>query len=323
MRLLISLALCAIALPAFSQSLAAWQTEFPKADFSQSEVPFTEISFDGARRDSIPPIHNPVYKPLAGVALVKQTPVISVVIRGEAKAYPLEIMLWHEIVTETIGGVPVLVTYCPLCNSGVVFDRRVNGEVLEFGNTGRIRHFDMVMYDQSTESWWQQFSGRAIIGTRTGQTMKLLPSRLESLAAFAARAPDGMVLVPNNPAARPYGNSPYPGMDTPPDQPRLSAQFPVPKGIDPMAYFVVVGNQAWPLERLRSAGTIRESGLILNWTPGRSSIHDTRDISKGRDLGNVTVAQAETPKRDFPYDLVFAFAFSAFLPNGEWMLVAP
>ncbi len=95
-------------------------------------------------------------------------PVISVIINGDARAYPLHILLWHEIVNETISGVPGLVPYCPLCNSGVAFDRRLGGRTLNFGNTGRTRHFDMVMYDKETEGWWQQFLGEALIGSLTG-----------------------------------------------------------------------------------------------------------------------------------------------------------
>lgn len=116
-------------------------------------------------------------------------PVLSIGINGDFRAYPLRILLWHEIVNDTVGGVPILVSYCPLCNSGVIFDRRVDGEVLRFGNTGRIRHFDMVMYDHNPESRWQQFLGEAIVGDMTGTRMKALPARLESLKNFIARAP--------------------------------------------------------------------------------------------------------------------------------------
>jgi hypothetical protein len=111
-------------------------------------------------------------------------PVLSLIINGDARAYPLRLLLWHEIVNDVVGGVPVLVSYCPLCNSGVVYDRRINGDVLEFGNTGRIRHFDMVMYDRQSESWWQQFTGEAIVGALSGTTMRILPARLESLDKF-------------------------------------------------------------------------------------------------------------------------------------------
>ena len=167
----------------------AWRSEFPKTDFAKTVIEFAEITDDGNTRDSIPPVFEPVYLPAAEVTDVGPLePVLSIGINGDFRAYPLRILLWHEIVNEVIGGVPVLVSYCPLCNSGVVFDRRLGDRTLEFGNTGRIRHMDMVMYDHATESWWQQFTGEAIIGELAGQLLTVLPARLESLQKFRARA---------------------------------------------------------------------------------------------------------------------------------------
>jgi Protein of unknown function (DUF3179) len=117
--------------------------------------------------------------------------VIGVVIDGDARAYPLRILIWHEIVNDVVGGVPVAVTYCPLCNTGIAFDRRVGEQVLELGTTGKLRNSDLVMYDRATESWWQQFLGEAIVGELTGARLTMLPSRLESFANFRERAPEG------------------------------------------------------------------------------------------------------------------------------------
>jgi hypothetical protein len=99
-------------------------------------------------------------------------------VNGIAKAYPLRILIWHEIVNDTIGGVPVAVTYCPLCNSAIVFDRFVEGRILTFGTTGRLRKSDLVMYDRETETWWQQFLGEGIVGDLTGTRPKALPARI-------------------------------------------------------------------------------------------------------------------------------------------------
>jgi len=290
----------------------AWLREFPATDFSKASIRFKEIITDGPKRDQIPPIHDPRYVDAAPVKNVGPLePVLSVVINGDARAYPLRILLWHEIVNDVIGGVPVLISYCPLCNSGVVFDRRVGGKVLSFGNTGRIRHFDMVMYDQQTESWWQQFLGEAIIGDLTGKRMKLLPARLESLAKFIERAPSGKLLVPNDKGARPYGSTPYVGMGR--SSPRAFRRYPLPAGIKTMDRLVVIGDQAWPLKILRQKVKIISGELSLHWVPGQNSIHDRRRISKGRDVGNVIVKKGGT---DFPYDVTFAFAFKAFRPDG-------
>ena len=312
--------LFALAVPALAAAQGrpdpAWLTEFPKTDFKKTSILFSEIVTDGPRRDQIPPVTDPKYIQAADDKdLGPMEPVISVIINGDARAYPLRILLWHEIVNETIGGVPVLVSYCPLCNSGVVFDRRLGGRILNFGNTGRIRHFDMVMYDKETESWWQQFLGEAMIGALTGQQMKLIPARLESLAKFIARAPNGKLLVPNDPKARPYGGSPYENMEN--GEPRVFARYKLPKGLRSMDRVVVIGDNAWPVKLVRAKRILKAGGMVLTWSPGQNSLHDNRDISKGRDVGNIIVQKPGAGKlMDVPYDVTFAFAFKAFRPNG-------
>jgi hypothetical protein len=307
---------------AFAQGVSKWEREFPKTDFETRIIELSEIGDDGNTRDSIPPVFDPKYVPVADITDIGPLePVLSVGINGDFRAYPLRILLWHEIVNEEIGGVPVLISYCPLCNSGVVFDRRVDGKLLDFGNTGRLRHRDMVMYDQQTESWWQQFTGEAIIGALSGKTMQAIPARLESLARFRERAPNGQVLVPENDGARPYGASPYEGMDSQSIPRALRAvhfPYPLPDGIRPLQRVVVVGDEAWTLEKLRASTSIEKDDLVLSWESGQNSIHDTRLIFRGRDVGNV-IAQRKTADgfEDVPYDVVFAFSFRAFHPDGE------
>ena len=96
---------------------------------------------------------------------------------GDARAYPLQILVWHELVNDRVGGIPVLVTFCPLCNTAIAFDRRVRGRTLGFGTTGNLRFADLVMYDRGTESWWQQFSGVALVGHYAGARLRQLPAR--------------------------------------------------------------------------------------------------------------------------------------------------
>ncbi|MDA0369614.1 MAG: DUF3179 domain-containing protein [Proteobacteria bacterium] len=288
---------------------AAFRAEFPQTDFSKMSIDFDEIVTDGPRRDDIPPIHEPKFVAVAEADIGPQEPVIGIVINGDARAYPLRILLWHEIVNDVVGGVPVLVSYCPLCNSGVVFDRRLDGRVLKFGNTGRIRYFDMVMYDIETQSWWQQFLGEAIVGNLTGARLNPLPARLESVAAFRERAPQGKLLVPNDARIRPYGASPYVGFEN--ETPRAVSGYGLPDGIRPLDRVVIVGKEAWPLAQVRSAGVVRVGDLEIRWTPGQNSIHDKRTIAQSRDVGNVVVQRGGV---DVPYDVTFAFAHRAF--NG-------
>ncbi len=311
---------CAALFLLFAGAAAAdpgqWQRFWPKTDFSRHSVPFAEIVSGGPPKDGIPAIDNPKFVPLAEATdLSDSEPVVSVKIADDARAYPLRVLIWHEIVNDTVGGVPVSVTYCPLCNSAVVFDRRVDGRPLDFGTTGKLRNSDLVMYDRQTESWWQQFTGTGIVGEMNGRTLGMLPARVESVALFRERHPGGRVLVPNDPRLRPYGMNPYRGYDTS-AQPFLY-RGELPAGIAPMAYVVRVGDEAWPLSAIRERGEVTAGDLRLRWAPGQNSALDSGVIAEGRDIGNVIVQRRRGDTwQDEVHDLTFAFVFHAFVPNG-------
>lgn len=299
-----------------SANPAFWKLSWPETDFSKKSVDFGEIISGGPPKDGIPSIDKPTFVPQAKYRNAAETePVITFVHKGDARAYPLRVLMWHEIVNDTVGGLPVSVTYCPLCNSSVVFDRRLGDKILDFGTTGKLRNSDMVMYDRQTESWWQQFTGTGIVGEMTGRELTMLPARVESLALFRKRYPDGKVLVPNDPNFRPYGSNPYLGYDSSP-RPFLY-RGELPKEIAPLAYVVKVGNQAWSLDRLRKAGTIVAGDLVLTWTRGQNSALDMQDIAEGRDIGNVVVERKTFQgTKEEVHDLTFAFVFHAFVPEG-------
>ncbi len=235
-------------------------------------------------------------------------------INGDARAYPLRVLMWHEIVNDTVGDMPVTVTYCPLCNAALVFDRRVNGEADTFGTTGKLRNSDLVMYDRRTESWWQQFTGEAIAGALTGTKLELVPSRLESWKNFKTRHPDGKVLVPNNPRMRNYGANPYQGYDT------LNRPFlftgELPADIEPMARVVVVRDGVEPIAvsllKVHEEGPLERQGVTIAWQEGQASALDSGRISAGREVGNITVQRNGA---DVPHDVTFAFVAHAFLPD--------
>ncbi|MFQ5765345.1 MAG: DUF3179 domain-containing (seleno)protein, partial [Rhodospirillales bacterium] len=125
----------------------SWGWEWPKTDFTKKSVDLGEILSGGPPKDGIPSIDRPRFVPVAEEKdLAPSEPVVGLVIKGKARAYPLRILTWHEIVNDQLAGVPVTITYCPLCNSAVAFDRRVDGRVLDFGTTGKLRKSDMVMY---------------------------------------------------------------------------------------------------------------------------------------------------------------------------------
>ena len=193
--------------------IGSWNT-----DFCQHSVGLGEI-IPVVRKDGIPAVDAPKMDTVeeASSWLNKNSPVIAVEIDGEARAYPQAILMWHEIANDEIAGIPIAVTFCPLCNSSIVFDRRVGDDLLSFGVSGNLRNSDMVMYDRETESWWQQFTGEGIVGEYTDELLDILPSRVMGFGQFKDRNPDGLVMSPDTGHSRQYGLNPYAGYDTNPE----------------------------------------------------------------------------------------------------------
>jgi hypothetical protein len=321
-RVLLATGTAALAVPpAAAQDGAppAWQRAWPQTDFDRALVPFEEIFSGGVPRDGIPALTAPEMIPIAeDDRLEPIEPVMTVEIDGAApRAYPLRYLTWHEIANDTVGGLPIAVTFCPLCNSGLVFDRRVGDRVLEFGVSGMLRHSDLIMYDRETHSWWQQFDGRGIVGALAGERLEPVVTWMESWEAFAERNPEGLVMAEPTGHRRAYGANPYVGYDTSP-QPFLYQGEDPPHGIPPLARVVRVGDRAWPLDRLAEAGEIVEDGLHLVWAEGMASALDGRAIAASRDVGQVRVR--DRAGADVVHEVVFAFAFHAFEPEGRWML---
>ena len=296
-----------------------WQNEWPNTDFEMTTVKsWREIMSGGPPKDGIPAIDAPKFrKALSETRIKGPEPVITLEIgNATPRAYPIRYLTWHEIVNDTVGGVPVAVTFCPLCNSAMAFDRRTKKGTLSFGVSGKLRNSDMVMYDRETESWWQQATAEAIVGDLTGTTLKQLPSWMESWDQFRARNPDGLVMdQPNFP--RRYGQNPYRGYDSLKKPFLYNGENP-PHGIPPLVRVVRVGNRAWPLTRIRDEGGVKEAGVSLTWEAGQASALDRSTIADGKDVGTVRVRDGQG--RDVPHDVLFAFAFHAFWPNGKWML---
>ncbi len=314
-----SFLLFATAGAAMAQSVLQWTDDFPLTNFDERSIDLGEVVTYG-RKDTIVPIDDPQFAPVSAVGTIGPLePVLSIGIDGDFRAYPLQVLLFHEIVNDTVGGVPVVVTYCAFCNSGIVFDRRLDGEVLEFGNTGTYRRFGMMMYDKTNQSWWQQFIGEAVVGDFLGRQLASIPARLESFDKFRARAPEGQVLVPATPSARPYGVTPYPDFDqpVPPSVARSRFPYDMPEGINPMDRIIVVGDEAWTVALVRAKGELIAGDLRLTWEPGQNSVHDQRIIAEGRDVGNILVQrQTDDGLEDVRYDVAFAFTFPAFIPDG-------
>ena len=186
-------------------------------DFRFRTVSYQELFGGGLGKDWIPPIYEPRFDtvPQADEWLEDREPVQVARVGDDARAYPIRIMAFHEVVNDTVGGVPVVITHCPLCNTAFVYRRTVKGRPLVFGTTGRLRFSNLVMWDHETESWWQEAGGEAIIGELAGLKLDLLPMSLVSWKEFKSTFPEGKVLSRDtNIYTRYDGRTPYSGYDT-------------------------------------------------------------------------------------------------------------
>ena len=269
---------------------SSWET-----DFSKHSVPLAEIVSGGPPKDGIPALDEPSFVSAeeGGEWLEPESPVMVVERGGETKAYPLAILMYHEIANDEVGGVPVAVTYCPLCNTALVFDRRVGDRVLDFGTTGRLRHSDLVMYDRQTESWWQQASGEAIVGELTGTTLDFVPANTLSWERARALHPRLEVLSRETGVARRYGTNPYAGYDRPGGGP-IAGFFrkdPDPRlpAMERVAAVRLGDGWAAPFGELEEARVANaeaaDTAFVVLWAPGAASALDAREIDEGRDVG--------------------------------------
>lgn len=263
---------------------AGWET-----DFENTSIDLNDVVSGGVGRDGIPPIDEPKFAPCDTVQdLSIKSPVVSVHINGEARAYPLEVLTRHEIVNDMIGDVPIVVTFCPLCNSAVVYDRRVEGHTLRFGVSGNLHNSDLIMWDDRTESWWQQLTGEGIVGKYNGYQLEIIPSQVIGFEVFKERYPDGYVL--RGPHGT-YGTNPYAGYDSTPT---------------PFLFRGKIDNRLFAMERVLAGEisgqpiaypfTILQAKQVINdivagepivafWQSGAVSALDLIDIDSSRDVG--------------------------------------
>ena len=174
----------------------------------------TQILSGGPPPDGIPAIDHPRFERAGAVSWLRANePVLAADVLGEARAYPVQILIWHEIVNDTVGGVPVAITYCPLCNTAIAYDRRVGGRVLDFGTSGKLYNSDLVAYDRQTQSLWVQFLGEAVAGAFTGTQLRAFPVATVSWGQWRSDHPTSWVLSRDTGYSRAYGTNPYPGYD--------------------------------------------------------------------------------------------------------------
>ena len=268
-------------------NLRYWDT----TDFTIRSVDLNEISSGGPPPDGIPAIDNPIFENLAAGDewLGGDWPVMFFESNGVARAYPLAILIHHEIVNDVVGQTPVTLTFCPLCNSTIAFDRRLaDGTVLDFGTTGNLRNSDLVMYDRRTRSWWQQFTGEAIVGELTGTLLTVLPSQIIGWDEFKANHPDGEVLSRNTGHSRAYGRNPYAGYDTIGSNPflfdgDLDGRLPAVERV--VAIQIDGVDVAYPFRALSELGAVNDlvqsTPLTVFWQAGTRSTFGASEQDTG------------------------------------------
>ena len=272
-------------------NVQGWNTDWSKSTIDLSELRRGLAASDP--RDVISPIDEPKLEKVAEVDwLDDREPVALAKAGGEARAYPLRILTWHEVVNDELGGVPVAVTYCPLCNSAVGFEREVEGRVLTFGVSGLLRNSDLVMWDRQTESWWQQISGEGIVGELAGTQLTLVPVTLVSWETFREEFPDGTVLSQDTGFGRSYGINPYDFYDSS-SRPFLfngevDDRFPAMERV--LATIVGETNKAYPFSVISEKRAVNDEvagePIVVFWgDESTASALSDPEIAEGRSVG--------------------------------------
>ncbi|MDE0368794.1 MAG: DUF3179 domain-containing protein [bacterium] len=278
--------------PVVAYATESWPTDWANRTVDLSELLLGIGMIDP--RDAIPPIDDPIFESLDQAAewLDSRAPGMLVSIGGDSRFYALSILHRHEIVNDRIGGIPVAVTYCPLCNTALVFDSRVGGEELRFGVSGLLRNSDLVMWDDGTVSLWQQVTGEAIVGAAAGTVLTHIPSAIVSFGEFAAAYPDGRSLSRDNGGGIPYGFNPYEGYSS------RAAPYPFFTGeVDPRygalerVVGVTIGGAAtaYPFPLLAEVGAVNDSvggvPITVFWGGDTADALDSRVVREGRAIG--------------------------------------
>lgn len=250
-------------------------------DFSIHSISYSEVLSGGPPKDGIPAIDNPQFVSVeeADEWLEDIEPVILVQVGDDARAYPIQIIVWHEIINDVVGEQPVVVTFCPLCNTAITFNATVDGQVLDFGTTGRLRYSNLIMYDRPTESWWTQATGEAVVGEMTGTRLEFLPAPIISWADFKDTHPDGLVLSRDTGYPRNYGSNPYSGYDNINVSPFLFMGPKTPGILPAMARVLAVDLNdelvAYPYDLLQDVHVINDEvggeQVVVVWDGGTAS----------------------------------------------------
>jgi hypothetical protein len=273
-------------------------------------VDLAEIRSGGPPPDGIPSIDEPAFITAAEVDfLAENEPVLAVDIDGDVRAYPVQILMWHEIVNDTVGGIPVAVTYCPLCNSALAYDRRIASRVMEFGTSGLLWNSALVMYDRQTETLWSHFTGQGIVGELTGVELDVFPVATVPWGVWRDAHPEGLVLSRDTGFDRDYGRNPYPGYDDVNSEPFLF-EGEVDGRYTAMTRIAGVERDGDALgvplvtlqERRAVAAELAGTDLVFFWQPGTASALDAGDVAAGDDIGATGVFIPQVDEQALTFD---------------------
>ncbi len=283
--------------PAGSALDVVLRAEEVSEGFPPALIDPNDVLSGGVGVDGIPPIDEPKFVGVDEVDYLTSPtePLVLVEVNGDAVGFPLRVMISHEIVNTEIGGVPVTVTFCPLCNSALAFDRRVGSRLLDFGVSGTLLNSALLMYDRQTESLWSHFTGEGVLGHYAGLDLNKIPAQTVSFEEFSRAFPDGRILSQfheENAQEGRYGRNPYVGYDTNnigflfdgQTDPRLPAQERV-VGIAAEGQALAV-----PFSLLEDVGVVLiEDEFAVLHRSGLNSALDSSEISEGRDIGQTGV----------------------------------
>jgi hypothetical protein len=280
-----------------AQLVSVWET-----DWSRTTIDLEELIAGIPRpdpRDVIPPIDEPQFESTSAAAewLDPDEPGALVQLNGEARFYPLSIMTRHEIVNDRFGDVPVAVTFCPLCNTALAFDRRIDGEVIRLGVSGLLRNSDMVMWDDTSTSLWQQITGEGIAGRFAGSQLDLVNTQIVSFSQFAENFPEGMSLSRNTGFRIGYGANPYVGYSSS-SKPFLfdgvlDPQFPPLERV--VGVVGTLGDKSYPFSLLEAEVVVNDrvagQSVVVWWAPGTRDALDQRSIADSQAIGSAVAHQ--------------------------------
>lgn len=281
----------------------AWRT-----DFSRVTADLSDAVVVAGGRGAIPVITGPRYETIeqADAWISDNEPVLAAFAGDEARAYPIRLLLLHEAVNDWLGGSPLLVTYCPRCNSAAVFERNAGTLTLEFGAASALRSENRVLFDEATESWWQQATGEAIAGELAGLQLRPAEGALISWSDFKRAYPDGTVLSRSSGFDLDYEFNPYFNIDF--TQPSPSAGE-TDRRLPPRARVLGLVSDgdalAVPFSELFFSGVVNVqidgAPVAVFWQGGTSSPLSSADVAQGRDVGAAVAFDAQSGNRTLTF----------------------